>query len=69
MGGLTKKQIERQDFVDNEIYRLLQTLNPSGRSINWNIEAIASIREQIRHWLVERYKVTDERPFYPYLGE
>ena len=69
MRGLTKKQIERQDFVDNEIYRLLQALNPSGRSINWNIEAIASIREQIRHWLVERYGITDERTFYPYFRE
>jgi len=39
MTGLTKKQIERQDFVDNEIYELVQTLNPSGQVIDWNIEA------------------------------
>ena len=69
MGELTKKQIERQDFVDNEIFGLLQALNPSRRSINWNIEMIASIREQIRYWLVERCNVTDERTFYPYFME
>jgi len=69
MGELTKKQIERQDFVDNEIFGLLQALNPSRRSINWNIEMIASIREQIRYWLVERCNVTDERTFYPYFRE
>lgn len=70
MAEFTKNQIERQDFVDNEIYELLQALNPSsGQSIDWNIEMIAAVREKIRYWLVEQYDVTDERSFYPYLEE
>ena len=67
MTELTKQQIERQDFVDNAIYELVQTLNPSGRSIAWNIEMIGAVREQIRYWLVERNKLTDENSFYPYV--
>ncbi len=69
MTGLTKKQIERQDFVDNEIYELVQTLNPSGQVIDWNIEMIAPLREHIREWIVERDKATDENSFYPYIEE
>lgn len=69
MTGLTKQQIERQDFVDNEIYELVRALNPSGQLIDWNIEMIATLREHIRYWLVERYNATDEHAFYPYIKE
>ena len=37
---LTKENIERQDFVDNEIQKLIEKLNPHEESINWNIENI-----------------------------
>jgi len=38
---LTQKQIERQDFVDNSIFALLQTLNTTDKLIDWDIEIIA----------------------------
>ena len=69
MKELDESQIAIQDFVDNAIYELIQRLNPSQKTINWDIEMIADIREKIRYWLVERYNLTDEKTFYPYIAE
>lgn len=66
---LTDKQIKRQDFVDNQIFELIQELNPYQTEIDWNIEMISDIREIIRIWLVEDLKVTDEMSFYAYTEE
>lgn len=65
-GSLTKKQIERQDFVDNEIFSLLQSINPTDNKLDWNIEIIADIREKIRIWF-EQLQICDEQVFYPNL--
>jgi len=69
MKELTDKQIDRQDFVDNAIFQLVQAVNPNDRSIGWNIEMIGEIRDVIREWIVERMKMTDEQNFYPYLDD
>jgi hypothetical protein len=69
MKELDESQIAIQDFVDNTIYELIQRLNPSQKTINWDIEMIADIREKIRYWLVERYNLIDEKTFYPYIAE
>ena len=69
MKELTDKQIDRQDFVDNAIFQLVQTVNPTDRSIGWNIEMIGEIRDVIREWIVERMEMTDEQNFYPYLDD
>ena len=65
MEEFTEDQINRQDFVDNEIYDLVKRLNPSTSEIEWNIEMIADIRDTIQHWLVDKYKIVDELEFYP----
>jgi len=67
MKKLSESQLKRQDFVDNAIYELLYTLNPSQQKIEWDIEVIGQIRDVIRHWLVERFAITDEMTFYPYM--
>jgi len=69
MKELTDKQIDRQDFVDSAIFQLVQTVNPTDRSIEWNIEMIGEIRDVIREWIVEKMKMTDEQNFYPYLED
>jgi hypothetical protein len=69
MKELDESQIAIQDFVDNAIYELIQRINPSQKTIDWDIEMIADIREKIRYWLVERYNLTDEKTFYPYIAE
>ena len=43
---MTKKQIERQDFVDSMIYTLLNTLSPK-LLLNWNIAMIGNVRDAI----------------------
>ena len=69
MKELTEEQIRRQDFVDNEIYQLIQGVNPTDRNIEWDIEMIGEVRDAIRHWIVERMEITNERSFYPYLDD
>jgi hypothetical protein len=61
---LNKKQIERQDFVDNAIFELLQTINPTSQKLNWNIEIIGQIRDTI-----QSYYSFDEQEFYPFIEE
>ncbi len=65
MQNFSQDQIKRQDFVDNQIYDLVNLLIPSTRGIDWDIEMIADIRDTIQHWLVDRYKIVDELEFYP----
>ena len=63
---LTKSQIERQDFVDNQIFELIQQLLPPSRQIDWDIEVIGAIRDAISEQLVDK-KLMSEMQFYPYL--
>ena len=65
---LTKKQIERQDFVDNAIFDLLETLNPTNKQLDWNIEIIATIRDMISAYFVD-IEICKEQEFYPYIVE
>ncbi len=65
MSTLTKKEFERQDFVDNQIYELMQTLIPSNVSLRWNIEEIGAIRDVLEGQIVDEHKVMDRAEFYP----
>jgi len=66
MFQLTKKQINRQDFVDNEVFELIQRLAPLAK-IKWDIEMIGKVRESIQIQLVNKQKLMSEAKFYPYL--
>jgi len=65
---LTRKQIERQDFVDNSIFALLQTLNTTDKLIDWDIEIIGNIREVIQNHIINKIGCS-EQEFYPYIEE
>ena len=67
MSKLIKQQIERQDFVDNEIFALLQKILSPLEKITWNIEMVGAVREVMRTQIVEKKKVMNEMQFYPYL--
>ena len=67
MKTLTKRQVERQDFVDNEIFELLQKLLPPSKTMKWDIEAIGAIRDAIREQIVDKQKLMSESQFYPYI--
>jgi len=64
MSKLTRQQIERQDFVDNQIFELMQKFCPSSKQIEWDIEAIGAIRDAIRGKIVSK-KIMSEVEFYP----
>lgn len=66
MANLTKKQIDRQDFVDNQIFELMQKLLSPSNQIDWDIEVIGAIRDEIRKQVVDK-KIMSEMQFYPYL--
>jgi hypothetical protein len=63
---LTDKQIVRQDFVDNSIFELLQSLNPTDKNLDWDIDMIGQLRESIEFLFTSR-KICTEQEFYPYL--
>ena len=65
MSELTKQQIERQDFVDNQIFELMQKLIPQSKNIVWDIEAIGAVRDVIREQIVNNQKLISEAKFYP----
>ena len=66
MTELTKQQINRQDFVDNQIFELVQKFLSPAKQIDWDIEIIGTIRDEIRKQLVGK-KLINERQFYPFL--
>lgn len=65
---LTSQQIERQDFVDNAIYELINLVVPTNQEISWDIEVIGDVRDVIQQKLVER-GICTEQEFYPYIEE
>jgi hypothetical protein len=65
---LTKKQIERQDFVDNAIFGLLETLNPTKKQLDWDIEMIGTVRDAIQSFMEQKTNCS-EQEFYPYIEE
>jgi hypothetical protein len=58
MTTLNDSQIGRQDFVDNAIFNLIQSLNMTDVVINWNIEMIGEIRDVITEWYVHKLRIT-----------
>lgn len=67
--GLTQQQIAQQDFVDNTIFDLILSVNPTDKEINWDIEMIGEIRDVLKEWLVDKLDITTEQEFYPYSEE
>lgn len=61
---LTDAQLERQDFVDSQIFDVLNNLNTTNVELDWDIEMIAEVRDCIQAWLLDKTAIdTDE--FYP----
>jgi len=67
MKTLTKQELERQDFVDNEIFQLIQKLLPKNKQLEWDIEVIGAARDTIRTEFIKKTEVMDEKSFCPYI--
>lgn len=68
MRELTKKQIKRQDEVDNDIFRLLQNFSPI-IVLPWDIEDIGIVRDAVQNVIVNKRHLMTEMEFYPYIPD
>jgi len=64
MPTLTTRQLAQQDFVDNQIFELLQKLFPMIK-IKWDIEIIGAVRDVIQKQVSKKYKSVSDKSFYP----
>lgn len=65
---LTENQIERQDYVDNIIFNMINSLLPNEQEIDWDIDCIAQVRDEI--WKVIKNKnICSEQEFYPFIEQ
>ena len=69
MRELTSIELDRQDYVDNQIFKLIVALTPEKASIPWNIEMIGAVRDELKTWIVERLHICSEEAFYPHVDE
>jgi len=70
--GLTRDQLERQDYVDNAIYDLVCQLNVRESKIvnrrpKWDMEFISWIRIEIYRYIHTYNPDHTEMEFYPYM--
>lgn len=61
----TRRNIERQDFVDGAIFELINELLPENKQIDWDIEVIAEVRDSIFSAVSDKVEGLDEFKFYP----
>ncbi len=59
----SKQEITRQDFIDNEIFCLIQKLFPTKKLV-WNIETIGAVRDVILNHAIRSNSI-EEIKFYP----
>ena len=69
MRELTASELDRQDYVDNQIYNLIVALAPEKALISWNIEMIGAIRDELKTWIVDELGLCEEEAFYPYVSQ
>jgi len=58
-GQMTEEQLKRQDFIDNSIFSLVQAINPTTRTISWDIEMIGNIRDTVVHELEKKLGISE----------
>jgi hypothetical protein len=56
---MTDEQLKRQDFVDNAVFSLIQEINPTNRTISWDIEMIGNIRDKLVHELEKKLGISE----------
>ena len=60
-----KRKLEQCDNVDSAIFDLITELNPSTKTIEWDIKPISEIREILVSLYVQELKLCTEDDFYP----
>ena len=65
---LSEQQLQRQDFVDNAIHKMINELIPNEKQLDWDIERIAQVRDSISQ-VVAKKGICTEQEFYPFIEE
>jgi len=60
-----KQKIAQWDLVDNAIFDLIKTLNPSATELKWDIRLITEIRLTLQNYFAHDLKLCAEKDFYP----
>ena len=63
--GLTDAELERNDYIHNEIFDLINRLNPAGTELEWDISIIAEVADDIEDYLVNK-GICTAKEFSPY---
>ena len=66
--SLTEDQMKRQDLVDNAIYDMICSINPTNKDVDWQdvSEIIGDIRDIVFSQMSERWGCS-EMEFYPFV--
>lgn len=65
---LTQEQIDRQDFVDNAIARMLSEISGKTSIYGWHdINDIGAIRDVAEKLIVHDWRLLTEQEFYPFI--
>lgn len=57
---LLEKQIQRQDFVDNAIHKIINELIPNENTLDWDIETIVQVRDAISQVVAKKGICTEQ---------
>ena len=60
-----KRKLEQCNNVDSVIFDLITELNPSTKTIEWDIKPISEIREILIGLYAQESKLCTEEDFYP----
>jgi len=61
----SKKELERQDFIDNSIMELINKVNPSDIKIRYDGHIVYKIREALIEVFTKDLELCTETAFYP----
>lgn len=66
--SLTEDQMKRQDLVDNAIYDMICSINPTNKDVDWQdvSEIIGDIRDVVFSHMGEKWGCS-EMEFYPFV--
>jgi hypothetical protein len=56
---MTDEQLRRQDWVDNAVFCLIQSTNPTSKPIDWDIEMIGNIRDTLVEELEKKLGISE----------
>jgi len=63
---LSRKELDQQDFIDNSIMELINTVNPSSEEIKYSGNIVGKIRDTLIEIFTGDLGLCTEQDFYPY---